>query len=226
MEGTIKGLALVGASALAVVAVWAVLEKGAFLSRFGSPPPAPVQSSSPPHPATAFNSHLFPQPAPLSVRPPAPKGMVTIYKWVDANGGVHFSDRPLVAQSEAMAVGQVQTVSMPTSTARPGNVLAALSSAGHLQRRISAEDYHFISYASQRGDAVVFSGRVEFGPSCGRLQLTVQGSSNHGQRIAARTVVENAGAVSKLWEAKRFVGLSRGALPVWEVVGIQADCLD
>ena len=152
--------------------------------------------------------------------------MVTIYKWVDANGGVHFSDRPQSAQSEAMAVGQVQTVSMPTSTARPGNVLAALSSAGHLQSRISAEDYHFVNYAIQRGDSVVFSGRVEFGPSCGRLHLTVQGSSNHGQRIAARTVVENAGSVSKLWEAKRFVGLSRGALPIWEIVGIQADCLD
>jgi Domain of unknown function (DUF4124) len=226
MEGTIKGLALVGASTLVVVAVWAVFDKGAILSRLGSSPSTPVQSSTPLPPATAFNLPSIPNPPPVSVRPPAPKGTAIIYRWVDANGGVHFSDRPQSAQSEALAVGRVQTVSMLTPTTRPGNVLAALSSAGHYQNRISAEDYHFVSYAIQRGDSVVFSGRVEFGPSCGRLQLTVQGSSNHGQRIAARTVVENAGSVSRLWEAKRFVGLRRGALPVWEVVGVRADCLD
>ena len=233
MEGTFKGLALLGASALAVFAVWAILEKGAFISHLGSPPPEQFQPPLPDHPRAGFNPEPRQIPPPRTIQPPPARGTATIYKWIDEKGGVHFSDRPQSAQSEAIAVGKVQTVSMVGTKSRPAGSLGTLPYAtgtppgGHRERRISAEDYHFISYASQRGDYVVFSGRVEFGPSCNQLQLLVQGKSNHGQSVTGRTVVENAGSVSKLWETKRWVGMDRrGTLPVWEVVGIRADCLD
>jgi hypothetical protein len=55
MEGTLRGLALLGASALVVLAVWAILEKGAFISHLGSPPPEQFQPPLPDHPRTGFN---------------------------------------------------------------------------------------------------------------------------------------------------------------------------
>ena len=41
-----------------------------------------------------------------------------IYKWIDSNGDVHFSDRPH-SGAEALALPKAQTYSAPTSTPKP-----------------------------------------------------------------------------------------------------------
>lgn len=225
MEGTFKGLALIGASALVAVIVWAVVERGAFIARLGSTPPAfrPLISRPLPLPDPAANTRPLPPPNPV----PAPEGTTTIYKWTDAQGGIHFSDRPQDGTSEAITLGQIQTVRMETPVSRPVTVVATtLPKVGHHKKPISADDYHFIKYANQRLGYVNMSGRVEYGPSCDHLQLTVQGTSNHGQSVTGHTVVQGAGSISRLWEVRVRSGWSGGAMPVWEVSRIWAKCLD
>lgn len=51
------------------------------------------------------------------VSAPAPAAPTTVYKWTDANGQVHFGDKPIAQGAEAIEVDTRNAISPPDETA-------------------------------------------------------------------------------------------------------------
>lgn len=225
MYGVLRGILLIGASAVAVLAFWGVVEQGSRIAQMGPPPLTaarlPIEQPPPLLPAAR-------PPLPLQRRaPPVPSNPIdksaAIYKWTDEKGGIHFSDQPHDPGSQMISVAAVQTVDMPAPQ-RSGFV----GSAGVTRRRqhdnlISADDYKITRDVSHHGSALVLNGRIESGPDCSALRLWARAQSNHGRRVSGTTVVNNVGSISRLWE------IHAGSAPSgssWEIVEVRASCLD
>jgi hypothetical protein len=129
-----------------------------------------------------------------------------IYKWVDADGRVHFSDRPLESTAEKVSVfdsdgGKVEPASKTTTETRQAS--PQRKPTEKRTSSITADDYKITTNLSQRGSVLVFSGRVENGPPCPRLTLKMYARTSNGGIENASTVVENAGGFgSKVFEAR------------------------
>lgn len=226
MKGSVKGLLLIGASALVVFAFWGVVERGGQLARMGSSPATEMthlDAADPP--PMAAPADLQPLPPPKLFSPPAQpetaETQATVYRWVDENGGIHFSDRPGTAGSQPLAVSPVQTIDMPAPQVR--RVLVPSTGTSHRYTGVSASDYHISRIASHQGSALVLHGRIEGGPDCTTLRLRASARNSHGGMASGTTVVKDVGSISRLWEIHAGYAPSGSS---WEVVDVQVSCLD
>jgi micrococcal nuclease len=162
-----------------------------------------------------------PQPAPNSNNLPRNQtrsGAESVYKWVDDNGTVHFSDRPANSASEQIQVERVQTFSSPhvpqtTRVAESGpqvryedlnprprqvsfeSVATVQVNKGVFQ---SSEGYRITANAKHFGKELSFEGRVDGGPSCRALKLTGYLTSQKGEVVWRTARATDVGSGSRL----------------------------
>ncbi len=160
-----------------------------------------------------------------------------VYKWVDEKGSVHFSDRPLNPQAERVPVEPLVTMkssdpqrayapaSSPRDLQEKLQTLAQAQTQEAPRRRPSPADYEFSLVGGfQQGDDVILSGRVA-GPACKALRVHVAVNSHSGLTVSGSTVVADVDPGSRLFKFK-VPAWYKGAVPRWDVAGVQGVCLD
>ena len=127
-----------------------------------------------------------------------------VYRWVDSEGKLHYSDRPRPGRddealqffdSDGGRGPKVEPAEKKTSTT------AGRRQPTHAKQQITASDYRIQVRVDQQGELVTFAGRIAEGPPCKRLRLTFYAHSNDGLRATASTAVEDLGSFgSRLFE--------------------------
>lgn len=132
-----------------------------------------------------------------------------IYKYVDENGSVHFSDTPMHQESKKISVfdsdgGKVKSSANAQNVDNNSKQQPSTSEfQPNSNHSITAKDYNISSRAERKGDYIVVSGRISGGPECDYLTLTFFAHSEDGGIEQLTTVVKNVGSFgSKLFEAR------------------------
>ena len=245
--GALKLLGLVAVSLGVTVLVWMTIQSADLVFK-------PGKDQHPSQQFTAaipqYESDLPPVQAPPAVYHPQPtresqSGSNTIYKWVDSNGTLHFSDRPDQPKAQTVTVNPVTTFRAP-DVQRPRVVHAGFSpsqergqvrqiaySSGPIFGTISAErvswgifqtsnGYHINAVAKHLGSRLSFEGRVEGGPACGTLKLVGMLANNQGKRHHFVAYAHDVGSGSRLFESHdRSVNWGKSG---WEVEAISVAC--
>ncbi|WP_027714934.1 DUF4124 domain-containing protein [Desulfuromonas sp. TF] len=152
-----------------------------------------------------------------------------IYKWRDADGKLHFSDKPVNSAAQEMAVfdsegGQKKPADSvqkkSTSSAQPAT---SRKTTGKPVSRITAADYKINPSLSQVGPEIIISGRVGDGPECARLTLNFFCRTDNGGIEELTTVVENVGGFGS-----RVFKTSKTPWPAtrdkWNISNVFATC--
>jgi hypothetical protein len=129
-----------------------------------------------------------------------------IYKWVDKDGRVHFSDRPIDTTAQKLDLrdsdgggSNIQPIKESPKSNQPAAPQRTKSLAS-----ITASDYTISSSIRQQGDVIIISGRIEGGPECPRLNLSFYVRTGSGGIDQLTATVENAGGFgSKVFEARK-----------------------
>ncbi|MCF6267608.1 MAG: DUF4124 domain-containing protein [Desulfuromusa sp.] len=180
----------------------------------------------------------------LLLKPSAISGKASsgIYRWVDENGRVNFSDQP--TDEDAVPY-----------TPKP---LGYIGVSDDIKQRVAVEEYHSArivasviadpdrkatrqiatsaivpnykfsnTSAGQKHGYVLISGRVSGGSSCRQLRVSVHASSDMGGYARGYDDVKLSGSGSRLFEVKRKSSWKGGGnrRPQWEITGVEADCL-
>ncbi len=236
-SGKMKFLFLIAFSLAIAVTVWLTLEKGAAIYAINPEPPPARQkiAALPPKPPAPTPIRVYSTKTALPPKPASAEDSMTVYKWVDEQGTIHFSDQPHHSGAEQVKVSPIQAYKLPES--KPANRSQALpgyqpygqsAPAVRETRVISASDYDIFSNARQKDHRTVeLSGRVSSGPECQALQLMIRAENNQGRSVSARTVVENVGWGSSLFEATRSSAWRDNTpRPIWRITEITGFCRD
>lgn len=146
-----------------------------------------------------------------------------VYRWVDAEGKVHFSDRPANPAAEEMTY--FDNASDPLKTGPENLYESPPPRRQKAVKSISAEDYEILARLEQKNDYVYLSGRISAGPPCKILLLDVYGQNPAGITVHITDRAENLGGfMSDLLEGKRRL---KGPVTVerWEITSIRARCV-
>jgi hypothetical protein len=165
-----------------------------------------------------------------------------IYRWVDENGRVNFSDQPTNEDAvvykpkklgyigvsddikQRVAVEEYRSARIVDSVIADSNRKATRQTA----TRTIAPSYKFSNAsAGQKHGYVLMSGRVSGGSSCRQLRIIVHASSDRGGHASGYDDVKLSGSGSKLFEIKRKSNWNGGGnrRPQWEITSIAANCL-
>ena len=169
---------------------------------------------------------------------PAP---AEIYKWVDQNGTIHFSDKPTSAQAREVEIREtgialetplveddkdvpVHNNPPPAPAPQPANQ-KDLDNADSV---ITEEDYKITSTVGKLGgDAVRIAGRIGPGPKCEEMTVTATATNDNGLRVSVTDHVRKPnsfGSVTYQGTGKVFgSGEDRG---FWEVDAVTITCND
>ncbi len=156
-----------------------------------------------------------------------------IYKWVDENGRVVFSDRPTNKRAVAhtlIEIGHISAVDVPRSQR-----VAALGNSTIVTKAPAAQasvrprpDFKFSNIsAGQKHGYVLLSGRVSKGYRCKRLRVVATARSDRAGFVRDTDTVSYNGFGSALYEMKvssRWNG--NGRRPQWDAESVSAVCLD
>lgn len=165
-----------------------------------------------------------------------------IYKHVDENGRITFSDTPMVADVEEVSLfdsrsNENSSASKKTNTisnekskysktatsSKSVDKSTNQSKYGKDPYSITARDYDISTNISEKNGKMFVSGRVRGGPQCARLSLDIFIKSKDGGIIQLSTFIKNAGGFgSKTFEAQRSHSYaSRGE---WYVSSLFVKC--
>lgn len=247
--GALKLLGLVAVSLGVTALAWMTIQNGGLVFKSGK------EQEPSQHVAVAIpqpDSNIPPlRNHPRSYQPPpipeGQSGSGIIYKWVDGNGTLHFSDRFDQPAAQTVTVNPVamfkspdvqRPIVSPANFSPPNDRTqirqVAFSSddfiseipADRLSRGIfqTRNGYHINTNAKHAGARLSFEGRVEGGPACGTLQLVGILVNNQGKRLGFSAYAQNVGSGSRL-----FASRERGVNWVkagWEVEGVSVACKD
>jgi len=156
-----------------------------------------------------------------------------IYKWVDENGRVVFSDR--LTNKKAVAhtlieIGHISAVGVPrplkvAAPERPAVVTKAPEVKASVRSR---PDFKFSNIsAGQKHGYVLLSGRISRGYRCKQLRVVATATSDRGRFVRDSDIVKSRGSGSTLYEMKvRSHWNGNGRRPQWDVGRVSAVCLD
>ncbi len=166
-----------------------------------------------------------------------------IYRWVDENGRVVFSDRPAHADVVAYNPNPLVTLSVSAEVKRrparqqyqsaQAKQALIVGSESRKTRDLSAgssgvaNGYRFSNTsAGQQHKYVLLTGRISGGPACRNLVVTATAGSDKGSMKTGRDRVGFSGSGSALYEIKVRSGWNGGKQrrPQWKVVSVSADC--
>lgn len=165
-----------------------------------------------------------------------------VYKYVDKNGRITFSDTPMVSDVEEINLfdsrsnensstnKKTNTISREKSKYNKATVNSKSVEKSTNQNKskkdpssITARDYDISTNISEKNGTMFISGRVRGGPQCASLSLDIFTKSKDGGIIQLNTFIKNAGGFgSKTFEAQRSHSYaSRGE---WYVDSLYAKC--
>lgn len=252
LGGLLDDLRLI-AFAIAIVLfgflLWQALEKGGDLAKVGQaatestaqrdpiPPPPPTQLPS------SKTIQMTEAPAPASTEEGG-----AVYRWVDENGTISFSDKPMVAKAERIAVPSIEanTYQQTTEPVRPSRATRGATPVNQLRTElketqsaakikstrakqvakgtfVTSEGHRITAFASHFGEQLSFEGRVSRGERCQSLRLTGHIKDNDGRAVRLRAMAEKVGGTSRIFESRpmRVSPLKNG----WELFRIDAVCV-
>ncbi len=166
-----------------------------------------------------------------------------IYRWVDENGRVNFSDRPIHEDAVAYDPEPIGSISVS------GAVKQRLVRQEHQNERIKADlfadsaekasqqfssstaeaNYQFSNTsAGQKHGYVLLTGRISGGPACRELLVRATARSDEGRRARGSDTVKFSGSGSTLYEIKVNSAWKGGKQrrPQWEPGSVTAFCQD
>lgn len=144
-----------------------------------------------------------------------------IYRWVDKEGKLHFSDRPPHVETEKVGLFLNDGIEPLRPGPRPKGERPRKKEK---KRKIRAGDYQINFSASQRGNELAVSGRIGNGPECPNLKVSVRLQDEKGTRKTVTAVVSNVGyGRSDLIDARARVS-SGDFRNDWTITDIAVDC--
>ena len=166
-----------------------------------------------------------------------------IYRWVDENGRVNFSDRPLHKDAVAHDPEPIGSISVSSTVKQrlarqelqnaqlKADLLADSARTAHQKSSTSTTDvnYQFSNTsAGQKHGYVLLSGRISGGPACRSLFVRAIARSDEGGIVRGHDSVDFSGFGSTLYEMKvssRWNG-GKQRRPQWDTVSVSATCRD
>ena len=165
-----------------------------------------------------------------------------IYRWVDENGRVSFSDRPTHQNAETYRVNEIGYIAVSSrdkvriaasekrALQKDRAVLAThnISSVKSAPVRKPTKDYKFSNIsAGQKHKYVILSGRISQGSACKKLRVTATAKSDMGRYVSGHDEVKLSGFGSTLFEIKKSSSWNGGSRrPQWEIDRISAVCAE
>ena len=160
----------------------------------------------------------------------APQRQSGIYRWVDENGHVVYSDRPDNPNAVAHTpkpIGYISASGTPqsTKTARSFSSPVQITTSVQTAQADQAEFTFSTLTASQKYGYILLTGRISDGFACKRLQVTVVARKDSGRRVRGHDVVSYNGFGSALYEIKiPSSWKGKGRRPQWETADVRAWC--
>lgn len=156
-----------------------------------------------------------------------------IYRWVDKNGRVVFSDRPTDKKAVAHTPMEINTIAayiapQAQGVASPETPQEAVATEEPQSSSRSRRDFEFSNIsAGQKHGHVLLSGRVSQGFRCQRLRITATATSDRGGFVRGKDIIKSRGSGSSLYEMKvRSRWKGNGRRPQWDAGRVSAVCLD
>lgn len=160
------------------------------------------------------------------------KEQTTIYRWVDANGHVVFSDKPSSENAVKHSPKDIGRMPAPAINNQPetasAEVVRHLVAQAASQPRARLTDFKFTSLnVDQHFRYVLMKGRISGGYGCDKLKVIATAENERGRHIRGVDVISYSGTGSRFYEMKvpaRWSGM--GSLPNWRTKSVNAYCLD
>lgn len=166
----------------------------------------------------------------------------SIYRWVDGNGQVHFSDQASHEDAVAYTPKQLGSINVSDDikqriavdkyrVAKRTEALivkASSSQATQAETRPAVANYIFSNTsAGQKHGYVLMSGRVSGGTACRQLRVVAYASSDEGRSVRGNDDIKMSGSGSRLFEMKVDSSWRGGGKrrPRWEISNITTHCL-
>ena len=132
-----------------------------------------------------------------------------IYRWVDENGSVHFSDKPYSEKAEEIVIKETgieldekpvaateETSSKaPATTWEPpaAKKKEVVETEPEKKKIITEEDYKINSTIGKLGnDLISISGRIGNGPKCYDMSVTANASNENGLSVTIRDQIRKS----------------------------------
>jgi len=173
-----------------------------------------------------------------------------IYRWVDKNGSVHFSDKPSAENAQEIEInetgieidegpaaeGQEQPVTPSPSLDSPRNAeeLPAINEETTVKKEVveekpvSAGDYKITTAISTLGDDLVsVSGRIGSGPKCYDMSVVATAINENGLTAKIRDQVRKSSSFGSV----TFKGTARATGDAedsgfWKIDSVTISCND
>ena len=175
-----------------------------------------------------------------------------IYRWVDKNGSVHFSDKPYAENAQEIEInetgiemdetpddeGQKQPVTTPPFPEKPRpavkktaiNKDAADKQEAAGDKIITEADYKVTTTIGILGEDIVsISGRIGSGPECNDLSVTATAINDNGLSAKIRDQVKKSrsfGSVTYKGTAKAAGKRDEDVSGFWKIDSVEIRCND
>ncbi len=162
---------------------------------------------------------------------PTPK-QPTMYRWVDENGRVVYSDRPNHADAMAYTPREIgylaaTGVSQNKRAATLDRLRKAAAKTVQPNHDVPPEFTFSTTSAGQKHGYVLLTGRISDGFACKQLRIFARARSDTGRTVSGKDIVSYNGFGSTLYEIKISSSWNgQGRRPQWEPVSTVAVCLD
>ncbi len=165
-----------------------------------------------------------------------------VYRWVDENGNVVFSDRPGSGNAVPHTLIDIGYVEVSDDLKRQALIRAAqveAIKADLLSQQNTSKGYRAASSsnvagyefsqtsAGQKHGYVLLSGRISGGPKCKKLIVHASAKSDMGGSVRSQDKTSYNGFGSALFEMKpRSRWNGSGRRPQWEISNVSANCAE
>jgi hypothetical protein len=161
-----------------------------------------------------------------------------IYRWVDENGTVHFTDTPYSEDAKQVKIestgiklhGEGQETNGQSSATNKNQEPSVNSkkSSSPVKKKQSMSPYRFSANVGEIGaDIIRISGRVSSGPKCEKLTVTASASTDTGLTASVTTTVRKPNSFgSVVFEGNNKVSGSSEDYGFWDIDSITATCND
>lgn len=165
-----------------------------------------------------------------------------IYKWVDENGTIHFSDKAYTLDAKEIKVrgtgleveknaeqGQKQPSSRPAAQKRDDQATVEKKAKPEPENKVITEaDYKIIPSVGKLGaDIISISGRISAGPKCDDMVVNATATNDNGLSGSISVHVRKLNSFgSTIFEGNAKVAGSAEDYGFWEVSSVTVRCND
>jgi hypothetical protein len=161
-----------------------------------------------------------------------------IYKWVDENGTIHFSDKPYSGDAKEVNVkGTGISVSGTSTPTEKKNTTSVVKDTKKPEKKpikpekpkeVTEADYRITSNVGKIGaDTIRIAGRLNSGPRCENLTVEVSATSDTGLSAAVKTSARKVTSHgSAAFEGYAKVAGSAEDFGFWEVTKVKVRCTE